>query len=199
MKSRLAVAIGLLICANSVLASFDGSQAVAAVSIDAVKVEYRIHQTPSDPQSPVVFTIQMTLERQSTSSSQASWHAAVIEFRKKGTGGAADRVWVAYDVEADTTDGLWRVTHADVDQPVAAEFVLPPAYWGTADAVISTNPDLDFDFQGRPYTPPAGGAPYAVTAGMDWELDTAVGPEIPPGHDDPVDVPPVVHPPGGTS
>lgn len=198
MSFRLITAIGLFAFASLARAAFDGgSQAQAAMTVDTeIKIVYRIHQTPGDPQTPVVFTITATLERISTVGSQVAWHAGVLQFRKKGTGGAPDKIWEAYDVPADTTDDLWWVTHANTNTPVASEFKLPPRYLGTAEPIAQSTYDLDFDFRGRTYTPPQGGAPYTITAGMNYELDTAIGPEIPPGTDEPVELPPITDPPG---
>lgn len=198
MSFRLITAIGLFAFASLARAAFDGgSQAQAATTVDTVvKVVYRIHQTPTDPQTPLVFTVAMWLEKQSSVGNQVAWHAVQIEFRKKGTGGAPDKVWDAYDVPADTTDDLWWVTHANTNTPLASEFKLPPRYFGTAEPVAQTSEDLDFDFRGRTYTPPQGGAPYAVTAGMNYDFDTAVGPQIPPETDEPVECPPINDPNG---
>lgn len=195
MKSPLIVTLGLLICTVPLLAAFDTPQLTTQLE-STVRVEYRIHERPDDPHSPVIFTILISLEPRSISGNQVAWHASTIQFRKKGMCGAADTVWEAYDVEAETPDGLWRATHVDASAPSSAEFAMPPRFWGRAVAAIATDPDLDFNFRGRAYVPPPGGGPYEVTAGMDYDVHTAVGPEIPPGTDEPVDVPPVDRPTG---
>jgi hypothetical protein len=191
MASRFTTALGLLVCVSLASAGMDGgAQSQAAAATPTIKVVYKIHSTPSNPQTPVAFVITATLERVSTSGSQATWNASVIQFRKKGTGGAADTVWEAYDVDAETTDGLWHVTHANVNTPLVSEFTLPPRYFGTAAPVSNSNQTLNFDFKGRSYTAPEGGAPYTLTAGMNYDAHTAIGPEIPPGTDEPVECPP---------
>lgn len=197
MPSRLITALALFMFASLARAAFDGggSQAYAATAWESVKVEYRIHETPGNPATPVAFTITMILDRVSTTGNQVAWHAGHIQFRKKGTGGASDIVWNAYDVDAETTDGYWRITHANASAPLTSEFLLPPQFVGVASAVIGANGELDFDFRGRAYTPPQGGAPYDKTGGMTYDLDCAVGPDI-PGSDQPVEVPPIDDPNG---
>jgi hypothetical protein len=51
--------------------------------------------------------------------------------------------------------------------------LLPPRLVGTAATQIPNDEDLDYEFEGRPYTPPPEGAPYEKTAALTYTFAAA--------------------------
>jgi hypothetical protein len=160
-------------------------------------IEYVIHQTPTDPNSPISFRIKLSLESIDQRGNKIGWDITSIEIREIGD---PDAVWVDNDPIVPTQDGLWWVKHDDPNDPQHAEFTMPPRLHGTADAQLPTDDDLDYDFEGKKYTPPEAPEepPYQITAALDYSF-TLVGGKDPIGYgeDEPVEVPPEDEPGGG--
>ena len=131
-------------------------------------VEYVIHEDPLDALSDVAFVVRMDLSAGEPDGAWIGWEVTAVEFRKPGTGGTPDTVWIQTHPYLDTADGLWWVEHADPAAPVLAEFDMPPWLLGTAAATDPVDADLDYDFEGVEYTaPPAPDEPpYAHTTGL---------------------------------
>jgi len=53
--------------------------------------------------------------------------------------------WLEYP-DVDTTDGLWRTTHADTMSPAPSEFNDLPEVWGVAEPIDDGEGDLAFAF-----------------------------------------------------
>ena len=89
-------------------------------------------------------------------------------------------------------NGLWWIKHADPEDPVLSEFLLPPLLEGVAKAEDPGNDDLEYMVEGVTYDPPPGGPPFEPTAALDYQY-ALVGQKTPPeeGDDEPVE-------PGGT-
>lgn len=153
-------------------------------------IEYLIHETPADPNSPVDFRIKLSLESSDQDGDEIGWDITSIEIREVGD---PDAVWVDDDPIVPTEDGLWWVEHDDPNNPQNAEFTMPPRLQGTATAQQYAGDDLDYDFEGKTYTPPepSGEPPYQITAALDYTF-TLVGDNTPiaDGEDEPVEVPP---------
>lgn len=115
-------------------------------------VAFQIHEDPQDPESDVVFRVTLVLDRDSYTAGQIGWEITEAQFETVGT---SPQMWTAAYPDPGTQDGLWWTDHADVDNPVLAEFLVPPTIEGTAAAKNSQNPDLDYLFGGNVYTPPA--------------------------------------------
>jgi hypothetical protein len=153
-------------------------------------IYYAMHETPTVPTSPVTFVISMKLHAQDADRNWIGWKIERVAFRDPGPTPSADRRWVKVSPTVPTSDGLWWVYHANSEQPIRAEFVLPPRLVGTATAADVAYADLNYDFAGVPYPPPPGGAPYNPTAALDYTM-TLVGEllAIEEGEDEPIDVP----------
>lgn len=164
--------------------------------IDNVSVEYRIHATPSDPNSPVTMRMIVNLSRQETNGSQVGWAPTSIEFRQLDCSGNPTNTWIEENPSADTTDGLWWVQHGDPNQPINNEFKLPPRFVGSAPSVNTAVEDLDYDFEGKnEYVPAPGEEPYETTAYMIVDLRIVVILvliELTP--DEPIELPPIDNP-----
>ncbi len=147
---------GLVLCAVSGLLALGGlSAALAAVSgpspaaVNTEIVSYGIYDDPSDEQNrKLIYWIVLYLEESDRDSNSIGWtvdKVKVIEFNDP----AADRDWIDQSPTVDTSDGLWWVDHADLNDPQPEEFVMPPFVDGTADYQGSQEePALDYDFEG---------------------------------------------------
>lgn len=152
------------------------------------EVEFCIYEDPADPESAIAFRIILRMHAASTSGSSIGWAVDEIEFRDPGSGG--DDVWRAYDVAADTQDGLWWVNHHTPTEPQRAEFARPARFVGVAQSVDPWFDDLEFDFRGESYTPPLSGAPYDVTAALSFQFTAGNEARLPPGWWYPTRLPP---------
>jgi len=161
-------------------------------------IEYLIHETPTDPNSPVEFRIKLSLESSDQDGNEIGWDITSIEIREVGD---PDTVWVDDDPNVPTEDGLWWVEHDDPNNPQNAEFTMPPRLEGTAAAEVLGDDDLEYDFAGLAYTPPepAQQPPYEITSALDYTF-TLVGDTDPigSGEDEPVEIPPQDDAPGGS-
>ncbi len=196
MQRRLAkkkTTIALLSLAVAVsaagYAAADEGDADVPVTVD---VEYWIHETPTDPESDVTFKIKLSLTEGKVDGDSIGWEINSIEFRDPGN---PDTVWVDASPSVPSADGLWWIDHADADDPQTEEFTVPPHLEGTGDAQHPNGDDLDYDFEGFPYTAPlpSGQPPYTVTASLDHYFAALPWPPlvIETGEKEPVEVPPI--------
>lgn len=163
-------------------------------------VWYRVHETPTDPVSDVVFIVRLKLKAEDSTVSSVGWRIEAAEFRQPNSGGSPDTVWHEILPPIGTSDGLWWCNHADVLDPQLGEFAMPPELKGVATAEEPSDPNLQYVVRGVPYTPPPEGPPHECTAGLDYAF-TKVGTAVPEeeGDDEPVeesegDSPPIAGP-----
>jgi hypothetical protein len=151
------VTIGLVAAAIAV-----GS---ASTALASQSISYRIHETPEDPNSAIAFVVTLTVDEADRDGDKVGWevHEAYIE--QPGTPGGA---WLKSAPLVWTTDGLWWITHADPDNPVLEEFVLPPAITGTALVQSQGTENLNFELAGTVYNQQVNGTPYAVNGALDY-------------------------------
>ncbi len=153
--------------------------------------KYVLHETPSEPSSPVAFKIALRLAYEDTDCSAVGWRVTEIEIRQVHAD-LSETIWQHANPELNTADGLWWVDHADVSAPTAAEFVLPPELAGVASAVDPEDDDLSYELAGATYTPPEPPAtpPYAITAALDYSFTlSGAGEPLVNGTHEPADVP----------
>jgi hypothetical protein len=136
-------------------------------------VRFKIHASPTDPLSPVAFVITMNLAASDGSGNVVGWMVTSIEFRQPGAGSAPDQTWIAAYPILPTIDGLWWVEHVDPFAPQLSEFSQPPRLGGTAVVQSAATENLNYSFQGRPYSPPPTGAPFLQTAALTYTLALA--------------------------
>lgn len=161
-------------------------------------VTYRIYEDPNEPSGEITYEITLLLEEQDRHDEEISWSVERVTVRQPGVNGGADVVWVDLMPSVETESGDWKVAHADPDNPVNEDFVLPPRIFGTAvdEAVLVA--DLKYSFAGTSYSP-SGSSPWVdTTTALDW-LFTLDGETIllNEGEDEPVELPPVGDPPLG--
>lgn len=147
-------------------------------------VEYRVHETPTNPESAVVFAVRLELRAVDSDANGVGWEITTAKFRQP------DTTWTEDSPYIDSPDGLWWVDHADPNAPEESEFVLPPLLVGTATADDPLDDDLDYDLEGVEYSPPPGEPPYENTGALDYSFTLAHEEDpLEEGDDEPVEVP----------
>lgn len=138
-------------------------------------VQFTLHETPSDPNSPVTFVIELDLASDEVNGSAVGWAVTRVQIQREDEQTSTVYTWSDETPVVGTQDGLWWLTHADPNDPRIEEFTQPPALAGTGVETYQEQPDLDYDLEGHTYTPPEPPAqpPYAVTALLDWRLQYA--------------------------
>ncbi len=138
------------------------------------KVLYSIHEVRDDPESAVVYRLQLDLEYVSTVGNQVRWDVTTMVISHFDSQGTIDEQWRLNDPVVSTGDGKWWTTHADPNNPAIGEFVTPPPMTGTAEREIGSGPDLDYDLSAGTAS---GSPPYAATAYMNLWLRRIGEPE----------------------
>jgi len=154
-------------------------------------VHYAIRVDPTNPNSRVQYVLSATLSARERYGDWIGWEVENFTITEKAVLGK-DTVWGVDFPFVDTSDGLWWVRHADPANPVRSEFVEPAGVIDTAVPNDPAIPNLYFRVVGVPYAPPAGGAPFGVTAALDFEFSTTLDPYDPPddgGDNEPADMP----------
>ena len=149
------------------------------------EVVYKIHDDPNDPNSAVIFTVWLSLEREEVNGNSVGWAINRIRFRQVGE--SSDVLWTVFDSNVPTSDGLWWIDHADQADPQLDEFASPPHLQGVATANDSNDDDLEYDFQGCSLA--GSGDPWVPTAWLDYEFTIEGQPAaIAYGTDEPIEI-----------
>lgn len=151
------------------LAAFAGAAAAAQALPDDRVVAFNLREDPQDPESDVVFRIELVLHAMSEAGSTIGWRIDEAVFTQLD-GESVVAAWSKTLPTVPGSGGLWWVTHADTGAPTLGEFVMPPHLTGTAELKQGSGADLDYDFEGVAYSPPPGGAPFEPTAAMSYDL-----------------------------
>lgn len=149
--------MNLRMCSAIVVAI--GSLAVTASSVQALPtsrtIQYSIHADPADPQSDIVLTVDLVLVAVNSNSTAVAWDIKFVDLTQPDLG-SGETAWRDASPSVGTSDGLWWIKHADLENPTTSEFVLPPLVDGTAVEQNVSNPDLaDYAIEGTLYVPPA--------------------------------------------
>lgn len=121
-----------------------GNTAQAVLPVDR-NVVYSIRETPSDPQSPVVFTVTLRLVADHRDGNLVAWTVESATFDKLGT---ESKQWIIENPSlSENPDQYWMIKHADPLNPQTIEFAVPPRLMGTAEAQDLAYDDLEYDFQ----------------------------------------------------
>lgn len=161
-------------------------------------IQYHLHETPSDPATPVEYRIFLDLNAVDSGHGQVAWEITKIRLEKMDNGVRVS-LWTEDYPAVSTSDGYWWVAHVDLMNPAIPEFVLPPYVSGTAVECSATTEDLVYDLQGKAYVTPPGGAPYGTTGALNYTFtkqgepdpdkdgddDDVELPDVPPGTDPP--------------
>lgn len=151
-------------------------------------VSYLIREYPEDPESAVVFKVELDLKAQSADGDSIGWLVQKARFYQIH-GETTVAWWEKVGPSVPTGDGLWWIEHDDAEAPLLSEFVDTPQLTGTADSKTSGVEDLAYDFISSTYTPPPGGPAYTVTSSTSHEF-TEVDEEEPveAGENEPTEV-----------
>lgn len=160
-----------------VFLAYVGASEVALGLPDDRSVIYNLREDPQDPESDVVFRIELVLHAVSQYGSTVSWRIDEAVFTQLD-GQTIVGEWSKALPTVPGQSGLWEVAHADPDAPALDEFDMPPHLTGTADRKSGSGADLDYDFEGVAYTPPPGGPPFDPTAAIDHEMQNASTQEV---------------------
>ncbi len=149
-------------------------------------VEYKIRETPTNPNSDVVFTVVLVLTAEDESGESVGWQIKKIRLTDVDAAPFGPWIWDEVSPTVDTPDGLWWVTHADHTDPQFEEFDETPLLEGTATAQ-GQHDDLDYSFQGDTWggTSMYGGSVLALT--YEFTIEGEEDPEE-EGDDEPVEV-----------
>jgi hypothetical protein len=129
-------------------------------------VFYKIHDDPNDPNSDVVFSVELTLTATARDGDSVGWEIKVMKFRQVEPGGP-DTIWKIFNPAIPSADGRWWIDHADGDSPQLGEFDDPPRLAGTATAEDQYDDDLEYNFKGSEGT---GATPWDPTARLNYEF-----------------------------
>ncbi len=127
------------------------------------------HETPSDPESPIVLIVELELSAEDIDGDSVGWSVEQLRVAELDDYGFTVGEWIQTEPTVATGDGLWWVEHDDAQEPDNGEFVILPLMAGTAVSVMQNQPALDFFMEGVDDDPP-GGAPYPVTSVLDVAL-----------------------------
>lgn len=162
----------------SALIALGAAQTAMALPEDQ-KVVYRIHETPSDPESPAAYVVTLLLSAETMNGDDVGWRVAEIKIARASD--SPPTLWYETLPEVDTGDGLWWIAHSDGEAPSLEEFTEAPPIAGTADAEAPSGDDLEYEIEGSVYAPPPppGTPPYAVTGSLSYsfKLESTSEPE----------------------
>lgn len=145
-----------------------------------LSVRYNIRETPDDPSSAVIWTIDLALQENQVDGNNVGWSIDSATISQLNGTGQAPNVWTEATPTVNSPDGLWWIEHADPQAPQTSEFAEPPLLENTAIAEDPADSDLDYDLEGLPYNPPPEGPPFENTAAVDYRF-TLVGSSTPEG------------------
>lgn len=185
------------VLAMSFVCSVLASNALATLPADQT-VYYLIREDPDDAQSDVVFEIELDITAEQGTANAVEWSVTEARFAEIGTNGTAVDSWTDEDPAITSSNGLWWVSHDDVENPDPAEFNVPPHIEGTA-ANDSSGDDLDYAFVNGDLTQAQSGMYNGRVAGLTHSFARIASAEpIVEGENEPVEVPyPSDEPPAG--
>jgi hypothetical protein len=150
-------------------------------------VAYAIHETPQNPNSPVVVEMELFLEPYSVDGDSVGWRVCEVAITHYGAGETTE-TWADAAPSVNSTDGLWWVQHADITSPEAAEFGTLPIVSGVADPTDDGTVDLVYALG---CSGSVGSTPYEITTEGTYNFSREDEIEvISVGKDDPVELTP---------
>ena len=148
--------------------------------------EYYVRETPTDPESDIIFIVTLELTAVDQDGDEIAWKITELTLTEPGQGHEEDTVWVDDALEP---EAYWWVEHLDPGDPKKAEFDWPPLLQGTADAVDPSDDDLEYDFGGDYCDSQCQQLFNGKVGALDYSF-TLVGEEGPEaeGDDEPVEI-----------
>jgi hypothetical protein len=124
---------------------------------DAVlAVRYTIHEVATDPDSPVIWTVDLGIQEANRLGDFVAWQVTAIRVTRNGPLTGQVRSWLDVNPTVETSDGLWWVAHVDPNSVERSEFDLPPLTSGVAEPDPGTDSELVYSFAGQTLDPPPG-------------------------------------------
>lgn len=118
-------------------------------------VEFKIHKTPTDPNSPITWTITAELHALSLVGNDYKWEITGVQIHKHSAIPALNEYWYEAYPTVGTSDGYWWVEYVNYQ----SDFRQLPPIAGLAINDDSSGVDLYYDFIGEaPGTGPENGA-----------------------------------------
>jgi hypothetical protein len=140
-------------------------QAFASMPDDQ-QVVYHIRESPTDPESAVVFDVVLHLSAEAVDGNTVGWRVYRLEIRQDLA--ETVMIWAEADPYVGTPDGLWWIEHVDRDAPDLAEFAETPPLEGMA---ANETPELEALAYRISGTPPANpNSPFLYTTGLTFAL-----------------------------
>ncbi len=160
-------------------------------------IKYHIRQTPSDPQSDIIWTVELDISASDSNGESVGWQIGAMHIRDHDTSYSPLRSWIKTSPQVNTPDGLWWVDHADHMDPLASEYDVTPLLEGTAITTRQSGGDLEYSFAGDSYggSPSYGGKVSGLT--FSFILPEKEDPEI-EADDEPGEIDEENDPPGGS-
>ncbi len=148
---------------------------------------FNIHTDPANPESPVLVSIQVSLEAREREGNVVGWYPLWVAITQFGPQGEVVESWTHFDPLL--LDGLWYVAHENPLEPASEEFTNPPELSGVAESDTPNGPTLEYFVAGNaPVTPPI--SPYPITSILDYSFQRSDDPApIDEDEDEPVDIP----------
>ncbi len=145
-----------------------------ATGSEELSIRYNIRETPGDPSSAVIWTIDLALQEEQVDGNDVGWLIDSVTISQLNATGQAANVWTEATPTVNSPDGLWWLEHADPQDPHRSEFAKPPVLESTATAQDPANADLNYYLKGVPYNPPPEGPPFVNTGALAYTF-TLVG------------------------
>jgi hypothetical protein len=174
--------------------------ALAVLCADALAVEmtlpedrgvrYSIREVPTDPNSAVRWTVDLSLEAVDRCGNDVGWAITRVTITDLDSIGNVDRTWTELAPGLATPDGLWWVSHADLEAIESGEFDVLPALGGFAQPTLGTSTTLSYSLAGAVYTPEPGDPLFGHTvSGLTYAfmLEGSSTPEE-EGEDEPAEI-----------
>ncbi len=160
-------------------------------------IKYYIRQTPSDPQSDIIWSVELDLKAEDSIGESVGWQIGALHVKDHDTSHVPLRSWTKTSPQVNTADGLWWVDHADHMDPLASEFDVTPLLEGTSIATREEDADLEYSFEGDIYggNPTYGDKVSGLT--FSFIFPEEVDPEE-EGDDEPGEIDEQNDPPGGS-
>jgi hypothetical protein len=172
--------------------------ALAAAAAQEMEVRYNIREVPDDPESAITWTIDLSLQAEEIDGNSIAWSVHSVTICQLDAQEQPESTWVDTSPTVDLPGGQWWVTHADAEDPLVSEFVLPPYIEGIAAMENSASADMSYYLEGAPYDPSPDPPLFAVTAALDYSFSVDGDPPVfKEAVAEPVLIPPDCHPPIG--
>lgn len=125
------------------------SAAAVASPPGTYQVTLYLYETPNDVESPLLYAFSLTLTPADEAGNAIGWLIEEAALIRPDAGGGDPHVFIDTDPNVASGDGLWWVQHADPNAPTIEEFDYTPLVTGATVPLDSSDPDLEYEFEGH--------------------------------------------------